>query len=121
MTKPGETKKAKKRGLAKGLSSLLSGDFLTRSLVQANLPFIFFMVVMMISYIGYGYFAEENAKDLVQAEAQLREVKAANLSINAKLEKLKQQSQVARSISDLGLKESTDPPKVIRIPKSEEE
>ncbi|MFT5903312.1 MAG: hypothetical protein ACI9O2_000161, partial [Flammeovirgaceae bacterium] len=55
MTKPGETKKAKKRGLAKGLSSLLSGDFLTRSLVQANLPFIFFMVVMMISYIGYGY------------------------------------------------------------------
>lgn len=120
MSKTEETKKGKKRGLAKGLNSLLSGNFLTRQLVQANLPFIFFLVVMMITYIGYGYFAEKNAKDLVQAETQLREVKAANLSINARLEKLKQQSQVARSISDLGLKESTDPPKVIRVPKSED-
>lgn len=120
MSKAAEPKKAKKRGLAKGVNSLLSGNFLTRRLVQANLPFIFFLVVMMICYIGYGYFAEKNAKDLVQAETKLREVKAANLSVNARLEKLKQQSQVARSISELGLKESTDPPKVIHISQSEE-
>jgi hypothetical protein len=121
MSKAGNPKKARKSGFSKGVSSLLSGSFLTRKLVQDNLPFIFFLVLIMISYISYGYFAEKNAKDLVEAEAELREVKAANLSVNARLEKLKQQSQVAESISELGLKESTEPPKVIRIPKTSDQ
>jgi hypothetical protein len=107
--------KQKKRGLAKGLSNLLSGNFLTRKYVQKNLPFIFFLVFVMICYIGYGYFAEKNAKDLVRSEQKLKEAKAANLSVNARLEKLKQQSSVASSIRDLGLKESTEPPNVIRL------
>jgi len=118
MSKKGNSKTAKKSGFSKGISALLSGSFLTRKLVQNNLPFIFFLVLIMISYISYGYFAEKNAKDLVEAESELREVKAANLSVNARLEKLKQQSQVAESISELGLKESTEPPRVIRVPKN---
>jgi len=107
--------KKRKGGLAKGLSNLLSGNFLTRKYVQANLPFIFFLVFIMICYIGYGYYAEKNAKDLVRSDSQLREAKAANLSVNARLEKLKQQSSVAEAISKLGLKESVEPPKIIRI------
>ncbi|MCH2213782.1 MAG: hypothetical protein MK086_01295 [Flavobacteriales bacterium] len=119
MSKKEESKKAKKNGFSKGIGSLLNGSFLTRQLVQNNMPFIFFLVFIMICYISYGYFAEQNAKDLVQAESELREVKAANLSVNARLEKRKQQSEVAKDISELGLKESTEPPKVIRLPKQE--
>lgn len=114
-------KKERKNGLARGVSSLLSGNFLTRKYVQANLPFIFFLVFVMICYIGYGYYAEKNAKELVDSESRLREAKATNLSVNARLEKLKQQSSVAEAIRDLGLKESTDPPEVIRISDSKED
>lgn len=109
----------KKRSFARGVNTLLSGRFLTREYVQQNLPFIFFCVAIMVCYIGYGYFAEKNVKDLVQAQAHLREIKSQNLSIHARLEQLKQQSQVAESIRDLGLVESTTPPTLIRITDSE--
>jgi hypothetical protein len=109
----------KKRSFARGVNTLLSGRFLTREYVQQNLPFIFFVVAVMVCYIGYGYFAEKNVKDLVEAEAHLREIKSQNLSIHARLEQLKQQSQVAESIRDLGLVESTTPPTLIRIPDSD--
>ncbi len=105
------------------MNNLLSGSYLTREYVQANLPFIFFIVVMMVGYIAYGYYAEKNVKDLVQAESRLRELKSQHTAVEAQLEKLKRQSQVAESISDLGLRESTAPPVVIRTsqPKTQED
>jgi len=108
-------KGSKKPGFTRGVNTLLSGRFLTREYVQVNLPFIFFVVAIMVCYISYGYFAERNVKDMVQAEAQLRELKAQNLSMHARLEQLKQQSAVAESIRDLGLVESTTPPTIIRV------
>lgn len=106
---------AKRGGFSRGVSSILNGDFLTREYVQMNMTFIFFVVGMMICYIGYGYFAEKNMKDLVSSQSDYRELKARNLAVHARLEQLKQQSQIARSISDLGLVESTSPPTVIRV------
>ncbi len=94
---------------------ILSGKFLTREYVQSNLSFIVFIVAVMVIYIGYGYFAEQNLKDLAKSQSELQEIKARNLSTRARLEQLKQQSQVAESIKDLGLRESTNPPFVIRV------
>lgn len=105
----------KRGGFSRGVSAILNGDFLTREYVQSNLTFIFFMVGMMIAYISYGYFAEKNLKDLVSSQSEINELKARNLSVHARLEQLKQQSQIARSISDLGLVESTSPPTIIRV------
>ncbi len=106
---------AKRGGFSRSVSAVLNGDFLTREYVQSNMLFIFFMVGMMICYIGYGYFAEKNMKDLVSSQSEVHELKARNLAVHARLEQLKQQSQIARSISDLGLVESTSPPTVIRV------
>jgi len=69
----------------------------------------------MVCYIGYGYFAEKNLKELAQSESDLQELKARNLSTHARLEQLKQQSHVAQSIKQLGLFESTKPPVILRI------
>lgn len=113
------SEKKGKGGFARGVNALLSGKFLMREWVQSNLGFILFIVVIMICYIGYGYFAERNTKKLVQTESRLKEVKAANLEARSRLQKLKQQSQVAESIRGLGLKESTTPPKVIRVSQAE--
>lgn len=106
---------AKRGGFSRGVSSILNGNFLTREYVQSNMTFIFFVVGVMICYIGYGYFAEKNMKDLVSSQSELHELKARNLAVHARLEQLKQQSQIARSIRDLGLVESTSPPTVIRV------
>src|SRR5690554_3413556 len=106
----------KKSGFARGVNTLLSGKFLTREYVQSNLPFIFFIVGMMVCYIAYGYYAENNMKEMVAAEAELQELKSRNLAAQAKLGKLRAQSTVEEAIKDLGLRESTTPPIVIRVP-----
>ncbi len=107
---------AKSKGaFSRGFFAVLNGSFLTRDYVQANLGFIVFLVGVMICLIGYGYFAESNMKEMVSSEAELQELKARNLAIHARLEQLKQQSQIARSIADMGLEESTNPPTIIRV------
>ncbi len=113
-TKQTQNKKSKS-GFARNLNEVFTGRFLTREYVQENLGFIFFCVFIMVSYIGYGYFAEKNLKDLAKSESDLQELKARNLSTHARLEQLKQQSQVARSIEELGLVESTSPPVILRV------
>jgi len=104
----------KRNGFARNVNAVLSGKFLTREHVLSNLGFIFFCVFIMVCYIGYGYFAEKNLKELAKSESDLQELKARNLSTHARLEQLKQQSQVAQSIKNLGLVESTAPPIVLR-------
>jgi len=104
----------KRNGFARNVNAVLSGKFLTREYVLSNLGFIFFCVFIMVCYIGYGYFAEKNLKELAKSESDLQELKARNLSTHARLEQLKQQSQVAQNIKNLGLVESTAPPIVLR-------
>lgn len=111
-TKKKETQK--RNGFARNVNAVLSGKFLTREYVLSNLGFIFFCVFIMVCYIGYGYYAEKNLKELAKSESDLQELKARNLSTHARLEQLKQQSQVAQSIKNLGLLESTAPPVVLR-------
>jgi len=117
MSKANRNKSEEKRkgGFARGVNALLSGKFLTREYVQSNLPFIIFVVGMMVAYIAYGYFAENNMKSMVAAEAELHELKARNLSVQAKLGKLRAQSTIEESIRDLGLRESITPPTIIRV------
>lgn len=105
---------------AKSVSAVLSGSFLTRDYVQRNMPFILFLVGLMIVYIAYGYSAEKAVKKIVHEQVELKDLKAQSLTAHSKLEQIKQQSRIAESIKELGLKESTTPPNIITIPKEEE-
>lgn len=105
---------SKRSGFAKSFNAVISGKFLTRENVMSNLGFIFFCVFIMVCYIGYGYFAENNLKELASSQTELQELKSRNLSTHARLEQLKQQSQVAQAIKALGLVESTSPPFILK-------
>lgn len=107
------------KGFVKGVSSVLSGTFLTKDYVQRNLPFGFFLVGLMMVYIAYGYSAEKAVKKIVHEQTELKDLKAQSLTAHSKLEQLKQQSRIAESIKELGLKESTTPPTIIVVPKQE--
>ena len=112
-----ETGKVGKMGsaLSRAIGDLLRGNFLTRSYILRNLKFIIFCFSLGIFYISYGYYAERNIKSMYQLQKELKEAKAENLSLRSELEQLKQQSSVARRIKSLGLVESTDPPRIIKV------
>ncbi len=105
-----EKKERKRSAFSKNLVNVLNGTFLGKDNMIAQLPFIFFLVTISIGYVSYGYYAEKTVKQLSVLEAEVKDLKSQNLSLQSKLELKKQQSSVAVSIASLELTESIVPP-----------
>ena len=114
--KPVKEKKERNRSaFSKALVSVLNGTFLGKDNLVMQLPFVFFVVIISISYISYGYYAEKTVKQMSVLEAEVKDLKSQNLSLQSKLELKKQQSSVAVSIAGLELTESVVPPFKVSI------
>ena len=113
---PEKKKKVKaSSGLKKSLLGFLNGTFLSKDKVLQHTPFIFFLVALAIAYITYGYHAEATVKHLYELERHVKDLKAQDLTLKSELEQVKQQSNVAEAIKELGLQESRIQPfKIVR-------
>ncbi|HMN05317.1 MAG TPA: FtsL-like putative cell division protein [Flavobacteriales bacterium] len=108
-----------KRTFSRGLSNILSGAYLTRETVLANIPTLLFVVGLMLAYIGYGYWTERTVRELDRTSSELKEMRSEYITIRSHLERAERQSQVADDIGGLGLRESRVPPKRIVVGKKE--
>lgn len=104
-----ERKKFKTPGIFKKVIDVVNGSFLGRDKVVQFLPFAAFLTLIMVCYISYGYYTEKSVKELNLLEASLKDVKSEHLTWQSELDSLRQQSSVAKSIQDLGLRETTEP------------
>lgn len=104
----------KKKGkIAKGVSGVISGNFLTKDYVVNNITFVLFLVVLLISFVGWDYNAEKTLKQIARANREVKELKLREIAIKSELTNKSLQSQVAKDVKWMGLKESMDPPRVI--------
>lgn len=110
ITKP---KKEKKRSLAK----VITGDFLSRREIINNIPFISFLGLLLVVLIGWGYYTETIGKKEVQLEKDLGELNSEFFSLGVEYNKLSRQTQVSERLEDSDLKESTIPPKKLKVKK----
>lgn len=108
--------KPRKKGvLAKGLSSVFSGTFLTNERNLKHLPFILFLAVVAIFYIANGYYADDKIREVNKISNQLKELRSEYISTKSELMFASKQSEVAKSALPLGLKESLVPPIKIEV------
>jgi outer membrane murein-binding lipoprotein Lpp len=105
-----ENKKSKDSMVRNGLLGLLSGTFLGKDKVLDHMPFMLFLVGVAILYISYGYHAESTVKKMYLLESQVKDLKSQDLTLKSDLEQVKQQSNVAQAIKEMGLKESVEQP-----------
>jgi hypothetical protein len=113
--KPKKEKKSASK-VTKSIMDVLNGNVLTRDYVISNLPFIGFMTVLMLAYIGLGYYAERNAKRIEQIENDLVEKNSEFISVKTELNMVSNPAQVADSTRSMGLVESRDfPPRIIKV------
>lgn len=110
-----EIKPKKVSKVRQGLLGLLNGTFLAKDRVLEHIPFMLFLVIVAIMYISYGYHAETTVKRMYKLESQVKDLKSQDLTLKSDLEQIKQQSNVAQSIQDLGLKESVVQPYKIKL------
>lgn len=109
-------KERKPSRMAKSFADVLNGNVLTRDYVIGNLPFIAFMTVIMLTYIGMGYYADRNARRIEKIENDLVEMNSELISVRTELNMVSNPAQIADSTRSMGLVEARDfPPRIIKI------
>jgi hypothetical protein len=112
---PKSSRPRKKGVLAKGLSSVFSGTFLTSDKTLKHLPFIIFLTFMAILYIANGYYADDKIREVNKLSNDIKEKHSEYISTTSELMFASKQSEVARSAESMGLKEPVVPPTKILV------
>lgn len=107
--------KAKKISLGDLIRGILNGEFLSRQSMIARIPFIMFVVGLLLLNIALVYYFESMAREEVQLKHKLNELRSSYNTTMSNLEQMKRQSQVAKDIEQMGLKELKAPPQVIEV------
>lgn len=116
---PAQRRHYKKGVLAKGLSAVFSGSFLTNEKTLRSVPYIIFLAFIAILYIAYGYYADDTIRESNKVSNQLKELRSEYISTKSELMFASKQSEVAKAVDSLGLKEPVVPPMKIEVDSSE--
>lgn len=113
---PAKKQKPRKKGvLAKGLSSIFSGSFLSNEKTLQNLPFIVFLAMLALLYIANGYYADDKVREANKISNQLKDLRSDYVLTKSELMFTSKQSEVAKAVEPLGLKEPVVPPMKIEV------
>lgn len=98
------------------LREFLDGTVITRKNVVKQLPFLIFLCIIGIIYIGNRYHAEKVIRDITKIQEEVKNLRAEEITTASELMKLSRQSEVIKLIKEknLNLVESTDPPAKIK-------
>ncbi len=107
-----------RKNLGRSIHSVVDGTFLTRDKVMRMVPFILFLVILAIFYISNIYYAERTIRDIDDTRQELKELQYEYITSKSDLMYRSKRSQVARSLEEEGIKESTVPPQRIYIESS---
>jgi len=98
------------------IKDVIDGSFLNSKNFIGQLPFILFLTFLAILYIANRYHAEKVVRETSKIRSEVKELRAEAITITSKLMNISKQSAVARLVNERGLelKESTEPPIVIK-------
>ena len=103
------------RGAAKRILSVLDGSFLTRDNVLNNIPFLLYLFGIGIFYIANNHYGEGTVIAMERMNREIKELRSEFISTRSELMFVSKQSEVAKSVADMGIYESVVPPKKIVI------
>lgn len=101
----------------KSVRGLIDGSLLTREAVIKQLPYIIFLTLLVLIYIGNRYHAEKVVRKTVELQNEVRELRSEAITTSAELMFISKQSEVSKLVKrkNLELEELEKPPKIIEI------
>jgi hypothetical protein len=98
------------------IKELLDGTILMREKVVKQLPFVIFLTVLGIIYIGNRFHAERMVRKINDIKTEVGNLRSEEITITSELMNISRPSEVADMVAskNLGLKESLEPPKKLR-------
>ncbi|MGB1452938.1 MAG: FtsL-like putative cell division protein [Crocinitomicaceae bacterium] len=113
----GTDKSVKSGKDANALTQILNGEFLTKSFVLNNLPYIFFILLLLIVFVAKGYYVKQLNDEIKINETELNQNAAEYIEAKTKLEEETKRYKLVEKLQERELKESLNATKVIRIKK----
>ena len=90
-------------------------EMVQQEFIRRVMPFLFFVFVLCLFYIANIYHAEKTIRKIDKAGKEIKELRSAYISGKSEVMYSSNQSEIARSISEKGIKESVIPPKKIVV------
>ena len=97
-------------------SLFASSRFSSESFVR-YIPFLVFVGLLSMIYIANRHYAERTAREIDRLGRDVKEMNWDYKSLSAELMKMTTQTEIAKRVDSMGLKEHTDPPKKIVVVK----
>ena len=112
--------KGQKSSLFSYIGNKLKLDSLFEEGLPAKyLPHTLFLTIVGIIYIGNNHWAEKTIRKIDKMQEEVEELRADYTSLKAEYMFATKQSEVAKKVNKVGLKQSSTPPNKIIVDKSE--
>ncbi|MBR6103748.1 MAG: hypothetical protein IKP81_01665 [Paludibacteraceae bacterium] len=100
----------------KNVKGFMKGDILRKDFMSKNAGFFLLIVGLMFIYVGIRYYVENDLKEINNLQRELKDVRIEAITRSSELMEISKQSTVVKTINKkgLGLKESTEPPYLIK-------
>ena len=102
---------------ASALTQILNGEFLTKSFVLNNLPYIFFILFLLMVFVAKGYYVKQLNDEIKMNQTELNQNAADFIDQKTELEDETKRYKLLERLKERGLKESLNATKVIRVKK----
>jgi hypothetical protein len=116
---PEEIRPGRKPGkMVKGIHDIIGGDLLSNHAVLSNLPFLIFLAILAMFYIGNTYYSEKTFKQIEKIKTELKELRYQSITAKAKMLDVCKQTEIAKKLESSGIKGTPIPPYKIFYSKS---
>ena len=105
----------KKKRVPLPLKGLVSGDMFSKGVVTKNLSFLLFIALLMLVYIGYGYYVDNTVRRVVREERVEGDLYSELQSLMEVYDQESLRSKVADEVESSSLFETKDPPRVVLV------
>lgn len=112
---PAKAAKSKKSFASAYIKPLLDGTFLSKENTTKELPFIAFILLLIILFISNTFWAQNTVRKINKYKNEVKELRIKSISVKARLMDNTRQTQIADKVKNMGLYESLTPPKKIYI------
>jgi len=96
---------------------ILDGSIITQDKILQRWPFVIFLVCLSILLIANNYVSEKIIRETNGIKRELKELQTEHLATLSEYLRKSQQSEIAKKLETIGIKESVVPPKRIVIRK----
>jgi len=82
--------------------------------IVKNVPYFLFLSVLAVAYIYNGHYSDNTIKDINKTSKELKELQYQYKSMKSEVMFRSKQSELAKAVAPLGLKELVQPPMMLK-------